>query len=145
VLQERHELREGYGRALVASGRLPLAASEGDAVQQLASELLKSDSEDRRAIRLLSLSHALHARVWAAQRQTALADKASEQALSAIEPVARTSDDYTVLEVWALALLQLRRSEEALPALRKLQGMGYRNLVFLAPVRPGPARRWQQR
>ena len=36
----------------------------------------------------------------------------------------RTSDDYTVLEVWALALLQLRRSEEALPALRKLQGMG---------------------
>ena len=76
------ELREGYGRALVAVGRLPLAGSEADAVQQLAGGLLKSDPEDRRAVRILSLSHTLHARVWAAQRQATLADRASEQAAS---------------------------------------------------------------
>ena len=117
-------MREGYWRALVAVGRLPLAASEADAVEQLAGGLLKSDPEDRRAVRILSLSHALHARVWAAQRQATLADRASEQALAAIEPVARTSDDYALLEVWVLALLQLRRPNEALPVLRKLQGIG---------------------
>ena len=54
--------------------------------------------------------------------------------------VARTSDDYTVLEVWALALLQLRRPGEALPVLRKLQDMGYRNLAFLEQVRNGGLR-----
>ena len=89
------ELREGYGRALVAFGRLLLAAGRRPTrSEQLAGGLLKSDPEDRRAVRILSLSHALHVRVWAAQRQATLADRASEQALAAIEPVARTSNDY---------------------------------------------------
>jgi hypothetical protein len=78
--------------------------------------------------------------VWAAQRQATLADRASERALAAIEPVARTSDDYAMLEVWVLALLQVRRPNEALPVLRKLQGMGYRNLAFLEQVRNGGLR-----
>ena len=134
------EMREGYGRALVAVGRLPLAASEADAVEQLAGGLLTSDPEDHRAIRILSLSHALRARVCAAQRQVALAERASERALALIAPIGRISDDYRILEVWALALLQLRRPNEALPVLRKLQGMGYRNLAFLEQVRNGGIR-----
>jgi serine/threonine-protein kinase len=134
------EIREGFGRALMANGLLAPAAAEAEAVLQLAGGLLKTDPEDRRAARILSLSHALRARVWAAQRQPRLANEAAERALAAIEPVGRSSDDYTVLEVWVLALLQLRRNNEALPIVRKLDGMGYRNLAFLEQVRNGGLR-----
>jgi hypothetical protein len=73
--------------------------------------------------------------LWAAQRQTRVADRAAEQALAAIEPIGRVSEDYRMLEVWVLALLQLRRPDDALPVVRKLQGMGYRNPAFLQHVK----------
>ena len=131
------EMREGYGRALVANGRLALASAEADAALQIAGALLKSDPDDRFAVRVLSLSHLLHSRVWAAQRQTSLAERAAKQALAAIEPIGRTSEDYRMLEVWLRADLLVHRPEDALPVVRKLQGMGYRNVAFLELVKNG--------
>jgi tetratricopeptide (TPR) repeat protein len=137
VLQERHDLPGALQRFRVCLDieRALLAAAPRD--QDLEQSVAASHNAIGAVLKSLGrLTEALEqfrAEAVIRERLVALGGANVNSRL-------RLSTSHAVLEVWVLALLQLRRPNEALPVLRKLQNMGYRNLAFLEQVRNGGLR-----
>jgi hypothetical protein len=56
------------------------------------------------------------------------------QAVATLEPVARTSRDYAILDPWAVALATLGRTSEARDVVKELTAMGYREPFFVGTI-----------
>ena len=128
------EQRRTLGVALLATGDLGGAVREGDAVLEIAADLLRRDAADIHAARIASTGHALLADVWTARRDAERARRHWELARDAVAKVAAASNDYRLLDPYVVSLVHLDRAAEAAPLLAKLNAMGYREPRFLRAV-----------
>ena len=110
------------------------AVREAGGARKIADTLLRRSKDDRQAVRLLGLSLELQGRALRRQGDRKGASDAWTLAVAALEPIARTSQDYAFLEPWVLALVGLGRLEDAREAARRLDAIGYRNPSFLRAV-----------
>jgi hypothetical protein len=101
------------------------AARQAEAMLTLVTPLLETDPTNRFDLRLRSLADALHGRVWSARGNRRLGAEAWERSVTTIAPVAGTSRDFSLLEVWAEALLHSARPLDAVPVFGTLREIGY--------------------
>ena len=87
--------------------------------------LVKLDPTNRFDLRLTSLAYALQGRIWTSRGYGKLGADAWERAAATLAPVARTSRDFALLEVWAEALLHSARPRDAAPVVGTLREIGY--------------------
>jgi serine/threonine-protein kinase len=128
------EQRRTLGAAMLASGDSAGASREADAALEITSDLLRRDAGDIHAARVASLAHAIAAQVRTSRREPALALEQWQLAHDAIARAAAGSNDYRLLDPLAVALLHLRRTDEAAAVLARLNTMGYREPRFLRVV-----------
>lgn len=98
--------------------------SAEQAVEWLAA-LQAREPDDHDTTRGLARALILLGRIERRGGDTAAAFAAWERARRLLEPTARRSGSMDVLEPWASVLLLLRRKDEALPILAKLEASGY--------------------
>ncbi len=120
------EARTHLAAGLAATTDLDGATREATEALDLVAGLPAGGFENRQALRVRSLAWSVLARVREQRRDPAGASAAWQQALAAIEPVARDSSDGELIEPWAAALLGLGRLEQARPVVARLEAMGYR-------------------
>jgi serine/threonine-protein kinase len=128
------EQRRTLASALLASGDSAGAAREADGALAITSDLLRRDAGDIHAARVASMAHAIAAQVQTSRREPALAQEQWQLAHDAIAKAAAGSNDFRLLDPLAVALLHLRRTDEAAPVLARLNTMGYREPRFLRNV-----------
>jgi tetratricopeptide (TPR) repeat protein len=119
------EARYGLGIVLTGTGALDEAARQAEAIFAIVAPLLAVDPNNRFDLRLKSLAYALQGRIWTARGNSQLAADAWQGSLATIAPVAQSSRDFALLEVWADALLHSARPLDAEPVLRSLEKIGY--------------------
>jgi len=122
----QHHLEQGDARAALAQ-----AQDAG----RIADLLLAREGGDGQAQRLRGLALVLEARAWTTLGERDRARGAWSRAVEVLEPVARGSHDYTILDPWARALAGLRRADEAKGVARQLAALGYRHPLFLRAIR----------
>ena len=131
------EAHAALARHLLLAGDARGAGEEARATQRIADRLLDGAKDDREAARLKGLGIVLQGRAWIAQRNRERAAAAWEEAITTLEPAARTSRDYALLDPWALALLGAGRTEEAKAVVKQLSAIGYRNPLFVEAITRG--------
>jgi tetratricopeptide (TPR) repeat protein len=141
------DVRNALGQLFLARGDAQRAGTEARLAQQIADRLLERSRDDRQATRIRGVSLELQGRAWSRQGSRQKAAGAWTEAVAALEPVARPSRDYEILEPWALALLGAGRVDEAKEVVQTLGAIGYRHPTFVdaiarggLSVRPQPTR-----
>ncbi len=134
------DARAALALQFLSAGQAERARREARLVEEIAGGLLRQAPDDLQAVRLRGLSLVLQGRAWRAEGSQARAEEALGRAVETLEPVARSSRDYSVLEPFALALAGLGRLGESRGVVRQLAAMGYRNPLLAAAVNgPGAA------
>lgn len=121
------DARAALAAHLLDAGQAERARHEANLVEEIAGALLAQAADDLHAVRLRGLGLVLQGRAWRAEGSRARVEEAFGRAVEVLEPVARASRDYLVLEPFALALAGLGRSGEARGVVRQMAAMGYRN------------------
>jgi len=128
------DVRTALAQFALNRGDAAGAAREARAAREIADHLLHRSKDDRQALRLLGLSLELQGRALRRQGDRKGASDAWTLAVAALEPIARTSQDYAFVEPWVLALVGLGRLDDAREAARRLDAIGYRNPSFVRAV-----------
>jgi eukaryotic-like serine/threonine-protein kinase len=131
------DARAALAGHFLSAGRLDEALAEGRTAQLLAERLRARANDDRQAARLQGLALVVEGHAWMRRGDRARATAAWEGARAALEPVARTSRDYAILDPWALALLGLGRLAEAQNVVKQLSAMGYAEPSFVQAITRG--------
>jgi tetratricopeptide (TPR) repeat protein len=118
-----------FARLLLDSGKPETAALEAEQCLSVLSSLLSGSDPD--ALRIAVDCRLVYGDALAARRRPADARAQWCEALAAIEPAARTSEDPAVLQLWARALRAVGRLNEANEVAARLVGRGYRHPSFL--------------
>ena len=100
--------------------------------QQSLERLVAEDRNNRQAQLGLAQTYLLLGDVLERLGRTNGAERARTQALEAVEPFARGSQETEFLAVWAAALVRTGRMDDAEPIIDSLLGRGYREPEFVA-------------
>jgi eukaryotic-like serine/threonine-protein kinase len=134
------EALHARGEARLRTGGTAAASRDAAEAAGLAAALLARSLDDREARRIQASALLLRGEAAAAQQDRAAAAAAWAEAAATIEPLARQSADYRLLEPWAISLLRLGRHDEASQVLQRLEAIGYRDQAFSRAVRGLPLR-----
>ncbi|MCH9026673.1 MAG: TIR domain-containing protein [Proteobacteria bacterium] len=119
------------GNALKVNGHLEDAESAAKKAAEALLSLLSEHPDDREATRLLSEAYLLDGQLLALSGNDEQALAAWLESLELIEPLARATKDYRILNIEAQVLLHLDRIEEASPIVEQLAAMGFANPAFV--------------
>ena len=128
------EVRAALAHHHLAAGDASQAGDEGRLAQQLADRLIDRSKDDRQAVRLRGLALALQAQALEHSGRTRQAAGIWAEAVAALEPVARSTQDYLFLDPWAQALAGAGRIDEAKEVVQTLAAIGYRNPIFITAI-----------
>lgn len=128
-LAQRHRL---IASALLSGGNFAAALREVERAREILLGVLADRGDDRPAVRNLSMVDLLRAEILRGVDEPEQAQAAWEAALSAIEPLARESQQTRYLDPWARALMGLGQRNAAQPILDRLRERGYRAPDFVA-------------
>jgi tetratricopeptide (TPR) repeat protein len=119
------------GLALEEQGKIDEALRTVGRAEQALEALYRNHPEDRDVRRWLGNAYLMEGRLLGSRAKRDGAMQAWERALTVIESLPQDSNENWILEIWASALLQLDRIEEAQPVVRELLDRGYRSKRFL--------------
>jgi len=134
ALRDVARSRLGLGEAWLVLGDLKRAATEIDLALAGIGALVDKDASDKDSRRELAVNHNARGRVWNAMGQRARATAAWTQSVDLLEPLARESRDWNVLDPWVRALVYLGRHDEARQGYEKLASIGYRDPGYLRDI-----------
>ncbi len=124
--RDRGEASQALGVAKLRAGDVAAAAVESETTRQLAAGALQRSADDPLAMRLRAIGLLLAGDVARAQGHDTAAARAYDDALAAIEPLARGSNDDRLLVPWADALDRVGRSSDRRAVMERLEALGYR-------------------
>ena len=119
------------GLALEEQGKIDEALRTAGRAEQALEVLYRNHPEDRNVRRWLGNAYLMEGRLLESRARRDGALQAWQRALTVIEALAQDSNETWILDIWARALLQLDRIEEADPVVRELLDRGYRSKPFL--------------
>jgi serine/threonine-protein kinase len=119
------------GLALEEQGKIDEALRTVGRAEQALEALHRNHPEDRDVRRWLGKAYLMEGRLLESRARRDSALQAWQRALTVIESLPQDSRETWILDIWARALLQLDRLEEAEPVVRELLDRGYRSKRFL--------------